>query len=118
MTYPRVLRDNIDFSNDSDICNLGFYEGEMNDKRPIRCEFWYTQGVNMMTIFISSINLKSDAKTIIDYLEKNSIVKIINNKITLEEINDLNDNSFYVINVPLNHGDEIYNENLVKYNVF
>ena len=40
MDYPKIDRNNIDFSSSSDVCNIGYYESELKDSRPYRLEVW------------------------------------------------------------------------------
>ena len=58
MKYPRIIRDTIDFGNDTEVCNIGYYDGIIDNERPYRVEVWASQGVTSATIFMSLEDLK------------------------------------------------------------
>ena len=59
MEIPKINREEVDFTTDSEICNVGFYEGE-KDNRPFRIEVWSSYGIDVATFFISTVNLKEE----------------------------------------------------------
>ena len=56
MEYPMINRELIDFTSDSDICNIGYAEGVLKDSRPFRAEMWSAYNVETLSIFISKIS--------------------------------------------------------------
>ena len=117
MEYPMINRELIDFTSDSDICNIGYAEGVLKDSRPFRAEMWSAYNVETLSIFISKIGLES--KTYKEVLELlSNIVEIIDDKSDMNEITDINDNEFIVINIPINDHDEVVNKCLIKLQEF
>lgn len=115
MEYPKINREQVSFESDTEVCNIGYYEGTLDDDRPVRVEVWSSYGILNATIFISNIDLeKLTEKEIKQYLEKNNIIKVIEDKIFITEIDDVNDNKFLSINVPIESDYDIINECLVK----
>src|SRR5574344_400996 len=111
MEYPMINRDLIDFTSDSDICNIGYAEGVLKDSRPFRAEMWSAYNVETLSIFISKIGLESKIyKEVLELLS--NIVEIIDDK------TDINDNEFIVINIPINDHDEVVNKCLIKLQEF
>ena len=114
MDYPKIVRDNVDFTSDTEVCNIGYKEGVFEDGRPYRIEEWSSYGVDTVTIFISKIDLENLAeKGVKKYLLDNHLIEIINDKIYITELEDTNDNEFISINVPLIDHDEVMNKLLV-----
>ena len=84
MKYPIIDREQVSFESDTMVCNIGYYEGTLDDDRPIRVEVWSSYGIINATIFISSIDLeKRSEREIKQYLEKNNIIKVIEDKILI-----------------------------------
>lgn len=114
MKYPSINRDQVSFESDIEVCNIGFYESII-DERPIRVEVWSSYGILNATIFMSNIDIENkDEKYIKDYLVSNKIIEIIEDKIFITVIQDVDENEFYSINVPLEGKDVIINKCLVK----
>lgn len=114
MEYPSINREQVSFESDTEVCNIGYYEG-LIDSRPIRVEVWSSYGILNATIFISTIDLeKYNEKELKQLLVNNKIIEIIKDKIYITEIEDVDDNRFYSINVPLEGEDVIINKCLVK----
>lgn len=69
ITYPKVDRSKIDFS-DSDEINIGYAERILSDGRPYRLECWAVDQITNLTIFISSIGINHySSANVLDYLE-------------------------------------------------
>ena len=51
MDYPQIVRDTIDFTSDTEVCNIGYAEGTLSDTRPYRLEVWSSYGITNVTIF-------------------------------------------------------------------
>ena len=115
MKYPKIERENIDFSSYSDVCNIGYYEGKLRDDRPYRLEVWSSNRVDTATIFISTKDLedKSD-NDLVKYIADEGIIDIDDDRVTVNEVTDINDNTFYSINLILNDKDEEINKLLVN----
>ena len=116
MKYPSIIRDAIDFTNDTEVCNIGYYEGTIDNERPYRLEVWSSYGITSATVFMSSEDLKEEdvKKLLVD----NKIIEIILDKIYITEIEDIEENKFYSINVPLEGIDEEINKCLVQLKYF
>lgn len=115
MKYPSIVRDIIDFTNDTEICNIGYNEGEI-EERPYRVEEWSSYGITSATFFISSEDLTEEqAKKLII---NNNLIEIIEDKIYITEVKDVEDNNFYSINVPLIGNDVEINKLLVNIKPF
>ena len=114
MKYPKIERDNIDFSSSSDVCNIGYYEGKLRDERPYRLEVWSSNKIDTATIFISTKDLedKSDSD-LVKYIANEGIIDIDDDRVTVNEYEDINGNTFYSINLMLNNKDEEINKLLV-----
>lgn len=115
MKYPSIIRDTIDFISDTEVCNIGYTEGKLNDDRPYRLEVWSSYGITNATIFISLIDLENKSEDEIKkLLIENKIIEVIKDDIYITEVEDSLDNSFLSINVPLEGKDVIINKILVK----
>lgn len=116
MKYPKIKRDIIDFTSDTEVCNIGFYEGTLKDGRPIRAEKWVSHEIENVTLFFSIIDFENKTKQDIkDYLIKNNIIKILNDEIYITEIEDINENTFISVNVPVLNHLNVLNEVLLDF---
>ena len=115
MSYPMINRDGVDFTSDSEVCNLGYAEGELSDGRPYRIESFYTYGVESLTIFISIEGLEEKSMNDIKkMIVKEGLVDIMKDDVLIDKVIDEDDNEFLSINVPINdHGEEL-NKCLIK----
>lgn len=119
MEYPQILRDSIDFTSDTEVCNIGFNEGVLNDGRPYRLEEWESFGITNVTLFISITNLEDKSEEYIKkLLEENEILRVIEDDIYITDVEDINENTFLSINVPIMDHDKILNECLVSLKPF
>lgn len=115
MDYPQIIRDTLDFTSDTEVCNIGYNEGVLSDGRPYRVEVWSSYGITNATIFISILDLENASeKAIKKMLIDNKIIDIDKDDIYITEVIDTEDNSFLSINVPLNGKDVEINKLLVK----
>lgn len=112
MKYPRIIRDTIDFGNDTEVCNIGYYDGVIDNERPYRVEVWASQGVTSATIFMSLEDLK--VENVKKILINEHILEIIEDKIFITEIEDVENNKFYSINVPLEGNNHTINKLLIE----
>lgn len=106
MELPKIDRDGIDFTSDTEVCNLGYNEG-IYDNRPYRVEAWSSYDIDVATVFVSTIDL--DENSIRKYLIDSGIVNIIEDNIQITKI-ESDDNEFYSINIPLRDRNKTYNE--------
>ena len=114
MEYPKIDRSNIDFASSSDLCNIGYHEGTLKDGRPYRLEAWSSSGMDTATIFISDKGLEDKSEVdLVKYLSGEEIIDIDDDRASVNKIEDINDNSFYAINLILNKRDEEINKLLV-----
>lgn len=114
MKYPKIVRDNIDFTSDTEVLNVGYYEGTLKDSRPYRLELWLSHEVLNATIFISIKDLEDkEEKEIKKILVDNNIISIIEDKIYIMEVEDVNDNTFLSINVVISDHGKTVNKCLV-----
>ena len=104
MDYPNIIRDTLDFTSDTEVCNIGYNEGTLEDGRPYRVEVWSSYGITNATIFISI------KKMLID----NKIIELEKDEILITEVEDTEENIFLSINVPLEGKDTIINKLLIK----
>lgn len=119
MEYPSIVRDTIDFISDTEVCNIGFKEGKLDDDRPYRLEVWDSYGIMNVTIFISILDLEDKTEDDIKkLLIRNKIIEVIKDDIYITEVEDSEDNSFLSINVPLKGPNDVINKLLVKYEYF
>lgn len=110
MKYPSINRDNIDFTSDTEVLNIGFYEGILDDNRPFRLEMWLSYEILNATIFISIKDLEDkNIDQIKDIIVKNNIIEIIEDGIYIMELEDVNDNTFLSINIPISDHGNILN---------
>lgn len=115
MDYPSIVRDTIDFTSDTEVCNIGYNEGTLEDNRPYRVEVWSSYGITNATIFISNLDIESiSPKAIKKMLIDNKIIDLDKDKIFITEVTDTEDKTFFSINVPLEGKDETINKLLVK----
>lgn len=115
MDYPQIIRDTIDFTSDTEVCNIGFVEGELKDSRPYRVEVWDSYGITSATIFISILGLENRSEDEIKrLLVDEKIIEVIRDDIYITEVEDSADNVFLSINVPLEGRDIEINKLLVK----
>ena len=122
MSYPIINRDGVDFTSDTELCNLGYAEGELSDGRPYRIESFLTYGVEALTIFISIQDLEEKSMNDIKkLLVKEGLIEIIEDNILMDKVIDENEEEFISINVPINdHGKEINKCNIAlkEYEVY
>ena len=117
MDYPAIDRSNIDFSSSSDICNIGYYEGVLKDSRPYRLEVWSQSGYDNATVFISAQGLENKSEVdLVKYLSGEDIIDIDDDRANVNQIEDINGNMFYAINLLLNKRDQEINTLLVPLN--
>lgn len=115
MDYPKIIRDTIDFTSDTEVCNIGFKEGEFKNSRPYRIEVWNSYGITSATIFISIIDLEDRTEDEIKrLLIDENIIEVIKDDIYITEVEDIEENIFLSINVPLEGKDVTINKLLVK----
>lgn len=115
MKYPKIVRDTLDFTSDTEVCNIGYNEGKFSDGRPYRVEVWSSYNITYATIFFSLIDLENLSEMDIKkMLVHNHLIEIIEDKIYITEVEDINDNSFLSVNVPLNGKDVVINKLLIK----
>ena len=103
MDYPNIIRDTLDFTSDTEVCNIGYNEGTLEDGRPYRVEVWSSYGITNATIFISILDLENASEKAIKKM-------LIDNKIIELEKDEI----FLSINVPLEGKDTIINKLLIK----
>ena len=110
MKYPSIVRDTIDFVSDTEVCNIGYNEGVLSDQRPYRIEVWSSYDITNATIFISIKDIENKSEEDIkEYLQKENIIKVIDDDIYITEVEDSEDNTFLSVNVPIFDGDkELY----------
>ena len=115
MDYPQIDRSNIDFASSSDICNIGYHEGTLIDGRPYRLEAWSSNGIDTATIFISNLGLENKSEVdLVKYLSGEEIIDIDDDRASVNQIEDINGNTFYAINLIVNNKDEEINTLLVS----
>lgn len=115
MDYPKIVRDVVDFTSDTEVCNIGYNEGTLKDGRPYRVEVWSAFEVETATIFISTQDIEDkDVKYLKKLIQDNKIVDIYDDRIDVTRTVDYEDNEFFSINIPLVDHDEEINTLLVK----
>lgn len=115
MEYPQIVRDVVDFTSDTEVCNIGYAEGTLSDGRPYRVEVWSAFEIETATIFISTQNIEDkDVKFLKKLIQDNKIVDIYDDRLDVTRTVDYEDNEFYSINIPLVDHDEEINTLLVK----
>ena len=115
MEYPSIVRDTIDFISDTEVCNIGYNEGNLTDGRPYRMEVWESYGVTNTTIFISILGLEvKNEDEIKDLLVKEGLIEIIKDDIYITEVEDIEENTFLSINMPTNDQTGELNKYLVE----
>ena len=115
MEYPQIVRDVVDFTSDTEVCNIGYAEGKLSDGRPYRVEVWSAFEVETATIFISTQDIEDkDVKYLKKLIQDNKIVDIFDDRIDVTRTVDYEDNEFYSINIPLIDHDEEINTLLVN----
>lgn len=115
MKYPSIIRDTIDFTSDTEVCNIGFKEGMLKDERPYRVELWSSYGITSATFFVSIIDLEEKTEDDIKrILINNDLIEVIKDDIYITEVEDVEDNSFLSINVPISGKNVEINKLLIK----
>ena len=115
MKYPQIVRDTIDFTSDTEVCNIGYAEGTLSDERPYRLEVWSSYGITNTTIFISILGLEEkNEEEIKELLVKEGLIEIIKDDIYITEVEDTEDNTFISINMPTEENEEVLNKYLVE----
>lgn len=109
MELPKIDRDGVDFTSDTEVVNIGYNEG-VYEERPYRIEVWANYDIDVATVFISNIDLPES--NIRKYLIDSKIINIIEDNIKIDVI-ESDDNKFYSINIPLRDRNKVYNEVLV-----
>lgn len=112
--YPSIIRDTIDFTSDTEVCNVGFYEGKFTDGRPVRVEVWSSHNVLNATVFFSIIDLEEKTeKDIKNLLIENKIIELKEDNAYITEYEDSNENIFISINIALEDYGTLINKCLV-----
>ena len=102
MDYPIIKRDIVDFTSDTEVCNIGYNEGTLKDGRPYRIEVWSAFGIETATIFISTQDIEDkDVKYLKKLIQDNKIIDIYDDRLDVTrtvdyEENELqNDSTYY-----------------------
>ena len=112
--YPKIVRETIDFTSDTEICNIGYYEGIFTDGRPVRVEVWSSHNVTNATVFFSIIGLEEKSEQEVkNLLIKNEIIELREDNAYVTEYEDSNENIFIAINIALEEHGNIINKCLV-----
>ena len=115
MDYPIIKRDIVDFTSDTEVCNIGYNEGTLKDGRPYRIEVWSAFEIETATIFISTQDIEDKG---VKYLKKliqdNKIIDIYDDRLDVTKTVDYEENEFFSINIPLVDHDEEINTLLVN----
>ena len=115
MEYPKIVRDAVDFTSDTEVCNIGYHEGTLSDGRPYRIEVWSAFGIETATIFISTQDIEDkDVKFLKKLIQDNKIIDIFDDRLDVTRTVDYEENEFYSINIPLVDHDEEINTLLVN----
>ena len=115
MEYPQIVRDVVDFTSDTEVCNIGYHEGKLSDGRPYRVEVWSAFEIETATIFISTQDIEDkDVKYLKKLIQDNKIIDIYDDRLDVTRTVDYEDNEFYSINIPLIDHDEEINTLLVN----
>ena len=115
MDYPIIKRDIVDFTSDTEVCNIGYNEGTLKDGRPYRIEVWTAFEIETATIFISTQDIEDkDVKYLKKLIQDNKIVDIFDDRLDVTRTVDYEDNEFFSINIPLVDHDEEINTLLVN----
>lgn len=119
MKYPNIIRDTIDFISDTEVCNIGYQEGVLSDERPYRLEVWSSHEITNATIFISIKDIENKSEEEIKkYLSDEGIIEIIEDDIYITEVEDVEDNVFLSINMPVLEKNKEINKYLVELKSF
>lgn len=112
--YPKIVRDTIDFTSDTEVCNIGYYDGIFTDGRPVRVELWSSHNVITATIFFSVKDLEDlTEKEVKDLLIINEIIEIREDNAYVTEYEDSKGNNFYCINIAIKDHDTVINKCIV-----
>lgn len=115
MNYPKIVRDVVDFTSDTEVCNIGYHEGVLKDGRPYRIEVWSAFEIETATIFISTQDIEDkNVKYLKQLIQDNKLVDIFDDRLDVTKVIDYEDNEFFSINIPLVDHDEEINTLLVK----
>jgi len=115
MDYPIIKRDIVDFTSDTEVCNIGYNEGTLKDGRPYRIEVWSAFEIETATIFISTQDIEDkDVKYLKKLIQDNKIIDIYDDRLDVTRTVDYEENEFFSINIPLVDHDEEINTLLVN----
>ena len=115
MEYPQIVRDVVDFTSDTEVCNIGYHEGVLSDGRPYRVEVWSAFEIETATIFISTKDIEDkDVKFLKKLIQNNKIIDIFDDRLDVTRTVDYEENEFFSINIPLVDHDEEINTLLVN----
>ena len=115
MDYPIIKRDIVDFTSDTEVCNIGYNEGTLKDGRPYRIEVWSAFEIETATIFISTQDIEDkDVKYLKKLIKDNKIIDIYDDRLDVTRTVDYEENEFFSINIPLVDHDEEINTLLVN----
>ena len=115
MDYPIIKRDIVDFTSDTEVCNIGYNEGTLKDGRPYRIEGWSAFEIETATIFISTQDIEDkDVKYLKKLIQDNKIIDIYDDRLDVTRTVDYEENEFFSINIPLVDHDEEINTLLVN----
>ena len=115
MDYPIIKRDIVDFTSDTEVCNIGYNEGTLKDGRPYRIEVWSAFEIETATIFISTQDIEDkDVKYLKKLIQDNKIIDIYDDRLDVTRTVDYEGNEFFSINIPLVDHDEEINTLLVN----
>ncbi len=102
--------------------NVGYSEGKLkSDNRPYRAEYWITKGVEMMTVFISVVDLEDKTHDeIYCYLEENGVFETTDNPFNAKVVvhTDCQQNKFYSVNIVMGNENTVLVKTSLRFKEF
>jgi hypothetical protein len=118
MTYPKPDRSNFTpncvITEDADVLDFGYAEGQLSDGRPYRLECWAESSVSSISYFMSIEGLEAASKDeLADLLVREELIEFNDpnrRHVAVCEITDASDNRMLVISVVIADEDVLYAE--------
>jgi hypothetical protein len=103
---------------DDDAIDLGWAEGVFTDDRPYRCESWATDGISLVTVFFSSLQLENATnESLSQLLVSEKLIHSSSSDINVEGIifEDESGNEMWSVNVVICDEEKTYVESNIQF---
>ena len=115
-TYPKPDRSdftpNFQKTDENDVIDIGWTEGELSDGRPFRLEMWAQDQMTMLTFFFSTLQLSLSEKAWADLLEREELIRFTSElrSVGLRQLSDAGGKPIWSVTVVIGDEDSTFVE--------